>query len=205
MVNYTLTILGDHLAKLREMVFSVPGAEGAAFLLCGESRTQSEHRLLCREVLPVPESAYLVREPYFLSLDSAAYAAAAKRAKNEKLAVVFVHSHPGGFLDYSEQDDREEPKLQEFLRARVPGRVHGSLVLTETGITGRVWEEGGFRPMSRVRVVGRRFEFHDRVPEGENHFLPFFDRQVRAFGPAAQGILGRLDVGVVALAVWAPR
>lgn len=197
MINHTLSILSDQIAQVRDLVFSIPGVEGAAFLLCSESRTGSERRFLCREVIPVPESAYLVREPDFLSLDSSAYVPIAKRARAENLSVIFVHSHPGGFLDYSDQDDREEPKLQEFLHARVPDKVHGSLVLTETGITGRVWIDGGFQHMNRVRVIGRRFEFHDRIPEGENESLPFFDRQVRAFGPAIQALLGWLHVGVV--------
>jgi molybdopterin/thiamine biosynthesis adenylyltransferase len=50
--------------------------------------------------------------------------------------------------------------------------------------------------MSRVRVIGRRFRFFDHTAERDE--LPeFFDRQVRAFGPDIQRLLGRLHVGVV--------
>jgi len=194
-MRYTLTIREEELQLLKEAVFSIPGVEGAAFLLCGESRTEDEYRFLCHEVLPVADEHYHERQPGFLSLDSAAYVGAVKRAKAAKLAVVFVHSHPGGYLEYSEQDDREEPKLQEFIATRLPEKVPGSLVLTEEGIIGRVWQ-GGFMPLDRVRVIGQRLKFHDR--KEDEHPLPlFFDRQVRAFGPDIQKLLGRLHIGVV--------
>lgn len=194
-MRYTLTIREEELQRLKDAVFSIPGVEGAAFLLCGESRTEEEHRFLCREVLPVADEHYRERLPDFLSLDSAAYVGAAKQARLAKLSVVFVHSHPGGYLEYSEQDDREEPKLQEFVAGRLPDRVPGSLVLTEDGIIGRVWRDG-FVPLDRVRVIGQRFTFHDH--QADTDPLPvFFDRQVRAFGPDVQRLLGRLHIGVV--------
>jgi hypothetical protein len=89
---------------------------------------------------------------------------------------VFVHSHPGGVGEFSPQDDHEEPKLMTFLDTRVPGRLHGSLVIASpSDLRGRVW------------VRGRR---HAPLPE-------FFDRQVRAFGEDVQRLLRALHVGVV--------
>lgn len=201
-MRYTLTIREEELLVLRNAVFSIPGVEGAAFLLCGDSRTDGEHRFLVRDVLPVADEHYRERRPDFLSLDSDAYVGAVNKAKAAKLSVIFVHSHPGGFLDYSEQDDREEPKLQNFVAARLPERVPGSLVLTENGIIGRVWQDGGFTSMDRVRVIGQRFQFHDSAANhhhaaNEPAIPAFFDRQVRAFGPDIQKLLGRLHVGVV--------
>lgn len=195
-MNYTITIREDDLNRVQASLFSAVGLEGAAFLLCGESRTDSEVRLLCREVILVSEAHYRDRKSDFLSIDAQGFVPLAKRAKLEGLSVVFVHSHPDGFLEYSEQDNREEPKLQEFLQLRVPDQLHGSLLLTETGIIGRVWTGDSFEPMNRIRVLGRRFRFYDWSMD-EEEIPHFFDRQVRAFGPEIQMLFHRLHVGVV--------
>jgi len=195
-MRYTLTITADDLTAARGLTFEKPELEGACFLLCKVSQTAQELRFLCREVLPVKVEAYLVREALFLSLDSPCYVSAAKRARNNGLSLLFVHSHPGGYLGFSEQDDREDPKLQQFFSARVPNRQHGSLVLTEQGVIGRVWQGDRFVPMDVARVVGDQFAFH--FNQTSKSALPdFFDRQVRAFGQDLQRVLSRLTVGVV--------
>lgn len=84
-----------------------------------------------------------------------------------------------------------------FLGARVPGRLHGSLVIASASdLRGRVWVRGGWRDINRIRILGGRFRFHDQV--GARRPLPeFFDRQVRAFGEDIQLLLGALHIGVV--------
>jgi molybdopterin/thiamine biosynthesis adenylyltransferase/proteasome lid subunit RPN8/RPN11 len=193
----TLTILEQQLDELVTAIFSEQPAEGAAFLICGISHTEREDRLLVREVVPVEQAHYLVREPQRLSIDSQAYANAAKRAEADGSSVVFVHSHPDGVGEFSPQDDREEPKLMTFLDARVPGRRHGSLVVASpSDLRGRVWVHGRWADIVRIRVLGGRFRLHDQV--GDTRPLPgFFDRQVRAFGEDVQRLLRALHVGVV--------
>lgn len=194
-MRFTITIRTENLEDARKLCFSSPNVEGACFLLCGESRTEEEVRLLVQQVLPIDDASYLVREPDFLSLDSPCYVSAAKQARDQGLSIVFVHSHPGGLLEFSAQDDREEPKLQEFFTARVPGRAHAALVLTETGVIGRAWHDG-FVPLERIRVIGSRFDFH--FGKERQQVVPeFFERQVRAFGPDIQSVLSQLHIGVV--------
>lgn len=197
-MNYSLTMREKDLETLREEVFSKQGFEGAAYLLCGESQNDDEVRLLVREIIPIENSHYQVRQPDFLSISSESYVPVAKKARQNKYAIIFVHSHPGGFLEYSKQDDHEEMNLQEFFQTRVPNHIHGSLILTETGIIGRVFNKG-FQNLNRIRILGSRFSFHDHATDQiqalEN--LHFFDRQVRAFGPDIQMLLQRLHIGVV--------
>lgn len=195
-MRYTLTLREEDLETARRLTFEKPGLEGACFLLCGQSQTDTELRFLCREVIPVKEADYLVREPLFLSLDSPCYVAAAKLAKTKDMSLLFVHSHPGGYLDFSEQDDREDPKLHKFFSGRVPHYRHGSVVLTQDGVIGRVWEGSSFAPMDLVRVMGSRFSFHSNCTV-KAQTADYFDRQVRAFGPQLQATLSQLTIGVV--------
>lgn len=196
-MHYTLTIQEEQFDSLRDAIFSWPDYEGAAYLFCGSSVIADEHRLLVREVVPVAEEHYLRREPDFLSITSVSYAAAAKRARLQNETILFVHSHPNGFPEFSPQDDCEEPKLMEFLTAQAPNKAHGSLVISShRGQSGRIWHPSGWLPLQRIRVQGRRFQFFDCTLH-EDSVPEFFDRQVRAFGPDIQRLLGSLHIGVV--------
>lgn len=196
---YTLTIRDETYAALRSAVLSAAPLEGAAYLLCGESRTGDEHRLIVRDVIPVRDEHYLLREPARLSIASGSYVSAAKRARSMRASVLFVHSHPGGPDEHSRQDDREEPGLMEFLSSRVQDRVHGSAVVgvRDTAFSARVHVGGRWVPIERVRIIGSRFRFLQPVGAAADPVPEFFDRQVRAFGPELQRLLRQLHVGVV--------
>jgi hypothetical protein len=194
---YTLTIREEDYLALRAVVFGKARVEGAAYLVCGESRTDEEVRLLVRSVVPVGDVDYLVREPNRLSIPSHSYAAIAKQAREARASIVFAHSHPGGAGVHSPQDDEEEPCLMTFFSSRSPSGTHGSLVLGDTPeASGRIWTGSGWAPVDRIRILGSRFRILERLATDEPP-REFFDRQVRAFGPDLQWLLGRLHVGVV--------
>lgn len=197
-MRYSMTFQEEHYNVLRDLIFGVQGMEGAAFLRCGVSTTAEEVRLLVRHVEPIEADEYLVREPLRLSLKSTSYARVAKRAQAAGEAVVFVHSHPTGIADFSPQDDREEPRLMEFLRGRLgPDTPIGSLVISsQPSHSGRVWGDGGWTRMDVLRVVGQRFRFLGLDP-GVPARPEFFDRQILAFGEDIQRALAQLVVGVV--------
>jgi molybdopterin/thiamine biosynthesis adenylyltransferase len=147
--------------------------------------------------VPVRPEHYLVREANRLSIASDSYVSIAKRAKRDGEAILFVHSHPNGYPDFSPQDDQEEPKLLAFFHTRAPRLPHGSMVLiTRTDFQARVWVGAGWEPIERARIIGQRFRFVDQV-RGEEPLPEFFDRQVRAFGPEIQRLLGRLHIGII--------
>ena len=194
---FTLTIPEEYFDELQRIVYADPKLEGAAYLLCGLSDTGSERRLLAREVIPVEPSDYLRREADRLSIGSDSYVRVAKRARSAGDSVVFVHSHPAGFPDFSSQDDHEDATLHKFLSVRVPDVPHGSLVLSPPStVRGRVWSTTGWQSIIRTRVIGRRFVFFDDT-RGAKPVPEIFDRQIRAFGPDTQRLLQRLHVGVV--------
>lgn len=198
-MSFSITIAEPHYAELNDAIFSEEGLEGAAYLLCGRSDTPSETRFLVREVVPVADEHYLAREPLRLSIASPSFATVAKRAAALGASLLFVHSHPTGVPDFSEQDDREEPKLMEFFSGRIPKVAHGSLMIPAGGKpVARIWQDGQWERVARIRSVGRCFQFWDSCPP-ENDIPPFFDRQVRAFGEDIQRLLARLHIGIVGL------
>src|SRR5437879_288799 len=119
-MNYSISFLEQQYEQLLSIIFAKLGAEGAAYVLCGRSRTSGEERLLAREIIPVREEHYLKRTNVRLSICSDSYVPVAKRARDLKQSILFVHSHPNGVPEFSTQDDDEEPRLMEFFYSRAP-------------------------------------------------------------------------------------
>lgn len=201
-MRYTLTFLESQYEELVNYFFSAaPARERAAYLLCGISKTDAEQRLLVRRVIPVPDSDLLQQSDRHLSIPSRSFLSAMKQADRELAAFVFVHSHPEGMPDHSDQDDREEPGLfrTAYNRISTSEAVHASLVMSSPALPrGRIWlDHGGPCPIDLVRVLGRRFHFCFRDGFDPDYDASFFDRAVRAFGPDLLPLLRRLKVGVV--------
>jgi hypothetical protein len=201
-MRYTLTFLESQYADVVNHFFdAAPTRERAAYLLCGISKTDAEQRLLVRRVIPVPDSELLEQSDKHLSLSSRSFLSAMKRADCERAAFVFVHSHPQGISDHSDQDDREEPGLfgTAYNRISTPEAVHASLVMSSPALPrGRVWlDDGSTCTVDLVRVLGRRFRFYFRDGFEPGFDASFFDRAVWAFGPDLLPLLRRLTVGVV--------
>jgi len=196
-MRFTLTILEEDYLLLRQTLLAQAPKEGAGYILCCESRTEGEVRLLATQLRFVAPEDYLVREPDRLSIRSQSYASVAKLARDEGMGVIFVHSHPSWAGTPSFADNVEEPQLADFLASRIPDKYPGCMILGNSPeASARVWVNGGWAQVDRIRILGDRFRFLDTI-SGETVTPPFFDRQVRAFGPELQQLLGRLHVGIV--------
>lgn len=190
-----IVVLEEHRAALEALLFDMPGIEGAAFLLCGQAIHADTVKLMSHAVVPVAPEDYLRRERDGLTIQSRALARITKLARYEGLSVVFGHSHPEGFADFSEQDDGEEAKLLPFLQQRVPDRVHGTIVMTREGFAARIYAPA--RMPADTLVVGERFRLYGQHSGASVPIV--FDRQVRAFGEDIQRILAALHIGIVGL------
>lgn len=191
----TIVLLEAHWAELRRQLFDRPNVEGGAFVLCGQVRTGVVVKLLSHRVLPIAPDEYLRRERDGLTITSRALTRIAKLARQEQLSILFAHSHPAGVCHFSDQDDREEDRLLPFFQSRLPDRLHGTLVLTEGSVVGRIYRPQR-TPTDLILVVGDRIRVWTTEGVTERS-APIFDRQVRAFGPDIQKMLRSLHVGIV--------
>jgi len=200
MTRYTLTFLEEDFERLQQSLTSFPAVENAAYLICRLSRSESEARLLVREVIAVQRDHIVEASAVYMKIASISFRTAMKQANARKCSFVFVHTHPEGKPDHSGQDDREEKPLFRTAYSRVhnDAAIHASLVFCGSKISSaRVWlSDGTFQPIERVRIVGKRLRFwFSRMDDQE---IPeFYDRQVRAFGHELQALLRKLRVGVV--------
>lgn len=201
-MRYTLSILEEQYATLVAHLFVDREIERAAYLLCKISISEEEKRLFVREIIPVPPAEIESASARDVVINQRSYARALKRADLSNSCFVLVHSHPVGYPAHSPQDDNEEASLfrSAYVRIHSPELVHASIVISQPNKpVGRVWlENGSTEPISRIRVIGRRFAFFD--PDEQALIdISLFDRQILAFGEHVQILLSRLHIGIVGL------
>jgi len=187
----------SHYEQLRKLVFDKEGVEGAAFVLCGQHCSEDVKKLISHAVIPISDDDYLRRERDGLTIGSRALVRITKLARYENLSIIFAHSHPGGWCHFSEQDDREEEKLFPFFQSRVPDRIHGSVVITEDSVVGRLYDPHR-KEVESILSIGSFISIL-RSANSDQPTAAIHDRQIRAFGKQSQNILGTLRVGIVGL------
>jgi proteasome lid subunit RPN8/RPN11 len=151
-------------------------------------------RLVIREAAFPTDDHYEVRSETTARLKSTFVAAIAQRAKKSGESLVFVHSHPFAFNEFSAVDDAGERVLEEFLSERTPGLWHAAMLVTPAATIARL-----LGPGARLKIfgVGATLTFDagaDPVEPSDQ-----FDRQIRMFGREGQERLRALRVGVVGL------
>jgi len=193
----SLRILTHHMQQLEEALFTRTDVESAAYLRCAVVADRTDVTFLVRDVIPVADHHYRIREINRLSITSESFIPVIKKVREAREAFVFVHTHPKGPRAFSEQDDAEEAQLFATVQARAFGRPHASMVFVDRRtFVGRIHAGDATTPLDRVVVVGDRLSVMVGTPDVAP--LPvFFDRQIRAFGDEAQRVFGHLRVAVV--------
>lgn len=200
--NLSLRISGGDWGRLRNLLFTPDGHENAAVLLCGQSLSESDERLLVREVVAVRSDEYIDRQSYHLEVAPRFYNSVIDRCLREHLTPVICHSHPfDGPARYSSSDDFGERRLLPVLQSLLPEQKPASLLLTNTSVAGRVLEGSVFRSLRAVTITGPRVQvlvigasWEVRKPEAV-----LFDRQILAFGGEGQRALESLTAAIVGL------
>ncbi len=199
-MKYSVTFQEEDYEALVAHLFSHGNVERAAYLLCRPSITDSETRLIVREVVPVEEHEVAESSHVHMKIPSISFRRILKHADDTKQCFVFVHSHPSDVPYHSEQDDFEELKMfrTAYIRIATKG-VHGSIVISSpTNPQGRVWLEDGTNvPIWVIRTIGKKFRFFSDRIKSSTHNVQLFDRQIRAFGSDIQRLLGNLTIGIV--------
>lgn len=148
----------DHQA-LKAHLICGDGKEAAAILLC-KATTGERRRLLVSEVIIVPHDACPVRTPVRIVWPGDYIETAIDRAESDDLHVILIHSHPGGWLDFSEVDDASDDVTMPALLAAC-GSQHGSAIMTPNGvIRARLYDgEMKVRPIDLVTVGGDDIQY----------------------------------------------
>jgi molybdopterin/thiamine biosynthesis adenylyltransferase len=204
MTRYTFSMLDEHYHLLRQSLLR-DSKEYGALLLCGRSRQIDpwtgvvEERAIVREVIEVPEDAFVARTPTSLTWSTTPLFRLAKRAIAKNYAICVAHSHSGGGLYFSDSDNAADRESFQIVFGRMETeRPQFAMVMDGDGeILVRAYGPDLLpHPVELTRIVGDRLVI--RYPDrGKGLTLSEFDRQSRVFGARTTEDLRQLRVAIV--------
>ncbi|MFZ6048083.1 ThiF family adenylyltransferase [Pseudomonas sp. CR3202] len=157
----TLVLPGALHARLQAHLLPNDGLEAAAILLCTRVKfAAGQLKLLCKDVVLVPHDKCSRVEDY-IEWPGEYLAEALDQAETDDLSLILIHSHPGGFYEFSHADTKSDQcVIPELFANREPvhqcGTVHGSAIMVPGGaIKARVYDERHqVLPIELVAVYG---------------------------------------------------
>lgn len=178
--------------------------ETAAVLLARRVIADGEVRLLARSVHWVPETAYVERSGRHMLIKSEGYVPALGLAEADQAVPIWFHTHPGeGSAPLpSRLDRRVDSELRDLFQMRSGSGLYGTLIATpdEAHFTfsgEMASDDGKSSTIDRVWIVGEQWRLLQSFSAGQQHVSPMFDRNIRAFGPAAQATISKLQIAIV--------
>ncbi|MFD5648971.1 ThiF family adenylyltransferase [Streptomyces sp. NPDC127039] len=177
------------------------GEEHGAVVLAGQAEGARGPRLLARELLIAREGEdYVAGEIGHRALSPAFVRDAIVRAREERLAYLAVHCHPGrGQVRFSRVDLASHERGYPALR-QISGQTVGGLVFTPDAAAGDLWLSGGDRVrLGEVVIPSGNLLRLRPSPASPAIADPLWDRQARLLGDRGQEALSRMRVAVVGL------
>jgi hypothetical protein len=198
-MNIVLRLTADQHSQLNTHLFPGDGNEAAAVILCGRRAGNERHCLTARMIFPIPYDQCSIRTPWRITWSTETLLPVLTEAAKENLAIVKIHSHPGGFEEFSETDDKSDRDL--FLSAygwfddEAP---HASAIMLPDGrIFGRVvGATGEFTSLSSISVIGDDIRFLE-PPRCKTELPDYTLRHRQIFGAGTTAVLRRLTVAVI--------
>jgi ThiF family/Prokaryotic homologs of the JAB domain len=194
-----LRMTGLQHEKLQKHLFPGDGKEAVAIALCGRYQTDETHIFTMREVHPIAYKDCSVRTPIRISWSTESILPLLEKANRKNWAIVKIHSHPGGFAEFSETDDEADKDLFDSVYGWFEEEFpHASCVMLPTGkMFGRIIKlNGDFKAIKTISVAGD--DIHFWHSSSEKTVIPeFAKRHAQAFGSETFNILKKLSVAVI--------
>ena len=159
------------------------GLEAVAVALCGRRRSRTHHCLTIRKLVPIPYNECKVRSPDRVTWSTQRLIPLLETAAQEDLAILKIHSHPGGYEDFSGTDDESDKDLFNSVFGWTDSTFpHASAIMLPGGrMFGRaIMPDGSFHDLDSISVPGDDLHFW---VGGDGGRLPSFVlRHAQLFG-----------------------
>lgn len=200
-----LRLSGRQHGDLERHLFPGDGREAIALALCGRSSHEGRELVCVHHVELVPYDHCSRREPDRVTWKTHRLLALREKAIKDDLALLKIHSHPGGWSSFSSWDDTSDRDLFPGVYAwSDTDRPHLSALMLPGGriVARTVTSTNTFAPVQSVSVVGSRFLHWTRESaETEGSEGAYGDdyhrRTEQAFGEGTTSLLARLSIGVI--------
>lgn len=187
----------DH-AVLKKHLLPGDGLEAIAVALCGRRKSPSRHSLTVRSVLPIPYNDCKVRAPDRVTWSTQRLLPLLEEAAQRDLAILKIHSHPGGYPRFSPLDDEADSDLFNSVFGWTDSNYpHASAVMLPSGlIFGRaVLPDGSFQDLESILVPGDDIGFW--MPESGDRVPDFTQRHAQLFGSGTTRLLRGMSAAVI--------
>lgn len=198
-VPVTLSMTGNQHGPLKDFLFPGDGKEAVAILVCGRRDGDRRHRILVRDIHNIPYEACSVRTATQVTWSPELIEPILNRAEKEELSIIKVHSHPGGFPDFSHTDNAGDSILLPLIRGWVEADIpHCSAVMLPDGqMFGRFLQSNGkFEPITAINVVGDDLHFW-YADAGSIEMPSFVGSHKQAFGEGTTEQMRRMSAAVI--------
>lgn len=178
--------------------------ESAAVLLARRVSSGEDSRLLARSIHWVDSASYAERSASHMIIRSEGYVSTLGCAESDRAVPLWFHTHPGeaGVPLPSPHDEQVDREIADLFQLRSGSGFYGTLIVSPRGagfaFSGALQHEtDGTAPIDRVWMVGDRWRLVQSFAADRPSLDELFDRNVRAFGPAIQTIIGDLRIAIV--------
>ncbi len=184
---------------LRAHLLPGDGNEAVAVALCGRRRSKTYHCLTVRDVVPIPYDECKVRTPDRVTWSTKRLIPLLEAAEKCDLAILKIHSHPGGYPAFSTIDDASDEDLFNSVFGWTDSTwpQASAVMLPDGQIFGRaIMPNGEFQDLDSILIPGD--DIHFWVPNaGNGRTAAFAQRHSQLFGAGTTRRLREMAVAVV--------
>lgn len=183
---------------LKQHLIPGDGLEAVAVALCGRRRSLAHHCLTVQSIVPIPYAECKERTPDRVTWSTQRLIPLLEEASKRDLAILKIHSHPGGYDQFSSLDDESDKDLFASVFGWTDSAFpHASAIMLPSGqMIGRaILPDGTFQSLDSIMVPGDNLWFWTPAETGR---LPAFaQRHEQLFGSATTRRLRDMAVAVV--------
>lgn len=193
-----LRLTGNQHEALKRHLFPGDGKEAVAVALCGRREAPNASILMVHKLFMIP-LVECKRDEYRITWPVELVQHLIVEAAQKQMGILKIHSHPGGYDQFSEVDDQSDSELFPSIHAWTDdGLPHASAVMLPSGrIFGRIhFSDGTGQPLDRVTVAGDDILFFDHDQETVEISSDQL-RTTQAFGSGTTLLFQRITIGVV--------
>ena len=193
-----LRLTQGHHRDLKAHLLPGDGLEAVAVALCGRRRSTTHHCLTVKTVVPIPYDECKVRNADRVTWSTKRLIPLLEEAARRDLTILKIHSHPGGFPDFSEIDDASDKDLFNSVFGWTDSTFpHASAVMLPEGrMFGRaIMPDGAFQDLDSIMVPGHDLQFW--VPGASSKATAFTQRHAQLFGAGTTRRLREMAVAVI--------
>lgn len=187
----------DH-ATLKKHLLPGDGLEAIAVALCGRRKSHLRHCLTVRSLVPIPYNECKIRAPGQVTWSTQRLIPLLEEAARRDLAILKIHSHPGGYPNFSSLDDESDSDLFNSIFGWTDSiHPHASAVMLPNGqMFGRAaLADSSFQPLDSILVPGD--DIHFWIPESGDRVPDFTQRHAQLFGLGTTQRLREMSAAVI--------